>query len=221
MSERERKLNRILRICVVCAALAIILIAALGWKARASITRYQENKNLAHEIAEMMRAEGHPEDHPVILACQQWWREEDAKEEASVSERVTYTTLAQRTEYPEASYVWDLLKQAGLSDIHAAAIIGNAMSESGGQTLAINVYQDESGYWGAWAMSKTYFPDVVGKGADAQVAKILETLDPRFYDTTDVRSAAKFFSDYWERPAVWSSVRADNAEKALAYFAGG
>lgn len=197
--------------------LALLIVAGLAIPANQSTrTQITDNKNLAHEIAEMVRAEGHPEDHPVIVACQQWWREEDAKELSAPS----YTTREQRSEYPEASYVWQLLKEAGLSDIHAAAILGNAMAESGGHTLAINIYQDVGGYWGAWAMSKVYYPQVVGHGADVQVQTILDTLDSRFYEITDVRTAARWFSDNWERPASWSEIRADNAELALRYFGG-
>lgn len=182
----------------------------------AYVTQTERNKDLAHEIAEMIRDAGHPEDHPVILACQQWWKEEDAKEILVVQ----YTTLEQRAMYPEAAYVWQKLKEAGLSDIHAAAILGNAMAESGGHTLAINVYQDVGGYWGAWAMSKYYFSDVAGQGADAQIRKILDTLGDGFYQTTTVREAARWFSDNWERPACWSEKRADNAEVALRFFGG-
>ena len=197
--------------------LALLIVAGLAIPANQSTrTQSQENKELAHTIAEMMRAEGHPEDHPVILACQQWWRSEDEAEKSRVA--VIYTTVDRRSEYPEAAYVWQLLKESGMDDIHAAAILGNAMAESGGHTLAINIYQDCSGYWGAWAMSKYYFPDVVGKGADAQVQKILSTLDDGFYATTTVREAAKWFSDNWERPAVWSEKRADDAKVALEYF---
>jgi len=78
-------------------------------------------------------------------------------------------------------------------------------------------------------MSKQFFPDIVGQGADAQIAKIVETLDSNmrvtggsaaeFLAITDVREAAKYFSDFWERPAFWSSKRADNAEAAYKYFA--
>jgi len=178
----------------------------------------------AHDVAEQLRGLGYEEDHPVIVACQEWWRAERIADTSSGAgappshQGEGYTTKEQRAEYPEAAYVWQLLKEAGLSDIHAAAILGNAMAESGGHTLAINVYQDVGGYWGAWAMSKVYYADVAGKGADAQVAKILATLGEGFYATTDVRSAARWFSDNWERPAVWSEVRADNAERALEYF---
>ena len=202
-------LRRVIAAGLILSAMAVTVNTS-------NYSQIQRNKDTAHEIAEMMRSEGHPESHPVILACQQWWREEDAKEESTP----VFTTREQRAEYPEAAYVWQLLKEAGLSDVSAAAILGNAMAESGGQTLNINVYQDVGGYWGAWAMSKTYYPGVVGQGADVQVRTILDTLDARFFGITDVREAARWFSDNWERPAVWSEKRADNAELALRYFGG-
>lgn len=204
--------NTIRRVIAAGVILATVTVTAntTNW------TTHKAAKDHAHQIAESIRAAGYPEDHPVIVACQQWWRDEDQKELSAPA----FTTLEQRAEYPEAAYIWQLLKEAGLSDIHAAAILGNAMAESGGQTLNINIYQDVGGYWGAWAMSKIYYADVVGKGADAQVAKILETIGDGFYQTTEVRAAARWFSDNWERPARWSEQRADNAEEALRFFGG-
>lgn len=209
---------------MLAAGVIIALLTAPG--TAGTWTHHQRNKDTAHEIAELMRARGYAEDHPVILACQEWWQAENDLIENVVTK---FTTKEQRWEYPEASYAWQLLKEAGLSDVCAAAILGSAMAESGGQTLNIDFYQDVDGYWGAWAMSKVYYPDVVGKGADAQVAKILETLDERmsagggakrFFAMTDVRQAAKFFSDYWERPMYWAEKRADDAEIAYRYFVG-
>lgn len=205
----------------------LILLIALAIPVRTSSwTQAQANKDLAHEIAEMMRAEGHPEDHPVILACQEWWQEENEKA-LIVPE---YTTMEQRTKYPVAAAVWQLLREAGLSEIHAAAIIGNAMAESGGHTLDLNLYQDVAGFYGMWAMGKTYFPEVVGQGVPGQVKVLLDTLESNieagggsaayWWSLTDVRTAARYFSDYWERPAVWSEQRATNAETAYKYFVG-
>ena len=225
----KRKIMTALALTMLAVLLLVVLAAAVqGAPAAERPDGWSEHQVTAHNVAQQMRAMGYAEDNIVIIACQEWWRAEKETDTSSVTADAAtpshqgegYTTKEQRAEYPEAAYVWQLLKEAGLSDIHAAAILGNAMSESGGQTLAINVYQDCQGYWGAWAMSKQYFPDVVGQGADAQVAKILATLGEGFYQTTDVRSAARWFSDNWERPAVWSEVRADNAERALEYFGG-
>lgn len=212
---------------MIIGVVICVFIALIATPVRANTrTVHQDNKALAHEIAEMMRAEGHPETHPIIIACQDWWREEDAKESLCPE----YTTMEQRAKYPVAAAVWQALREAGLSEVHAAAIIGNAMAESGGHTLDLNLYQRVDGYYGIWAMSLYYFPEVDGEGVPGQVAVLLKTLEPNmksgggdidyWWSLTDVRAAAKFFSDYWERPAVWNSNRADNAEVAYRFFTG-
>ena len=187
----------------------------------ASYTQTQRNKDLAHEIANMMRHRGLPEDHPVILACQQWWREEDAKEDGIYD----YTTMEQRTKHPVASADWQILRESGLSEVCAAAIIGNYMAETGGHTLDYDPYLDVGGYYGKAMWSKTYFPEVVGKSSIYQTAYTINTLEQQFgshleefLTETDVRRAAKLFSDYYERPAEWSSKRSDNAEEAYRFF---
>lgn len=74
-----------------------------------------------------------------------------------------------------------------------------------------------------------YFPAVDGLGVAAQCDFLVDTLDnikdgggsvEAFLSLTDARAAARYFSDYYERPASWSEKRADNAEAALAYFGG-
>lgn len=209
---------------ILAAGVIIALLAAPG--TAGTWTHHQRNKDTAHEIAELMRAKGYAEDHPVILACQEWWRSEH--EQALIMPE--YTTMEQRAKYPVAAAVWQQLREAGLSEIHAAAIIGNAMAESGGHTLDLNLYQDVAGFYGMWAMGKTYFPGAVGQGVPGQVRVLLDTLESNieagggsaayWWSLTDVRAAARYFSDYWERPAVWSEARADDAEAALAYFGG-
>lgn len=209
---------------VLCAAVIIAMFASSG--TAGTWTHHQRNKDTAHEIAELMRARGYSEDHPVIMACQDWWKSEHEASQTVVE----YTTMEQRTQYPVASAVWQLLREAGIDEIHAAALIGNAMAESGGHTLDLNLYQDVDGFYGIWAMSKLYFPEAVGKGAPGQIEVLLNTLESNivagggsaetWWNITDVRVAAKYFSDYWERPAFWSEKRADNAAFALRYFTG-
>ena len=204
-----------------------IMLFARGLDARAtSYTKADENKAMAHQIAEMLRAEGHPESHPVIIACQEWWRAEDNAQK----ERPEYTTKEQRAEYPVAAAVWQLLREAGLSEACAAGIIGNMMAEVGGHTLDLDLYMRQGGYYGLCAWSLYYCPEVDGLGAPGQIDFLMKTLDSNmrvaggsaeaFLGLTDAREAAKYFSDKYERPAVWSQQRADNAVKALDYFGG-
>lgn len=209
------------------AAAAFLVLAAIAVSANTtSWTQAQANKTLAHEIAEMMRNEGHPEDHPVIVACQEWWQEEDAKLEVPTE----FTTKEQRSRYPVASLVWELLRQSGLSEPVAAGILGNMMAECGGQSLDLQPYIYASGFYGLCMWSLTYFPQIDGQDVHGQIAVLLDTMPTNMeqagykYDSflalTDARTAARWFSYGYERPAVWAEQRADNAEAALAYFGG-
>ena len=211
---------------ILAAGVIIAILSAPG--TAGTWTQHQANKSLAHEIAEMMRAEGHPEDHPVILACQEWWQQEDAAIENAVTE---YTTAEQRKRYPTASLVWELLRSAGLSAPVTAGIIGNMMAECGGQTLDLQPYIYASGFYGLCMWSTTYFPAIAGQDVHGQIAVLLDTMPTNMeqagykYDSflalTDARTAARWFSYGYERPAVWAEQRADNAEAALKYFGRG
>ena len=207
----------------------LILLIALAIPVRTSSwTQAQANKNLAHEIAEMMRAEGHPEDHPVILACQEWWKEENAK---VITGEAEYTTAEQRLRYPVASLVWELLREYGLSEYVAAGILGNMMAECGGHTLDLQPYIYASGFYGLCMWSLTYFPQIDGQDVHGQISVLMDTIKTNmeeagytyssFLALTDVRAAARWFSYGYERPAVWAEQRADNAEVALKYFGRG
>jgi len=142
----------------------------------------------------------------------------------------SYVSDAKRQAYPVAARVWTLLREAGLSEACTAGIIGNMMSECGGQTLNLAPGTYSGGYYGLCMWSLYYFPEADRLGVDDQVALLLRTLESNisagggscaaFMASADARTAARYFSDYYERPAVWSEVRADNAERALEYFGG-
>lgn len=211
---------------VFAVVVLIFLVVALlvTTKAQsASYTSTQRNKELAHEIANMMRYRGFPEDHPIIVACQDWWQEEDKKEE----EIVEYTTKEQRWQHPVASADWQILRENGLSEVCAAAIIGNYMAESGGHTLDYDPYLRVGGFYGKAMWSEEYFPEVVGQSSIYQTEYTIATLERQFgrhlnefLQETDVRRAAMMFNDYYERPAERSYKRADNAEIAYRFFVG-
>lgn len=180
----------------------------------------------AHDVAQQLRRLGYPEDHPVIQACQDWWRAEDA----APAPAAHLLSKEQRAAYPVAAAVWEQLRGAGLSEVCSAAILGSMMAECGGQTMGLDPYITAGGYYGLCMWSLTYCPEVDGLGVPGQVDYLLRTLESNisagggscetFLAMTDVRAAARYFSDYYERPAVWSEVRADNAEAALRYFGG-
>lgn len=185
------------------------------------------NQVTAHRIAEQLRAKGYDESNPVIRACQDWWRAEDEAPEPAVH----LLSKEQRAAYPVSAAVWEQLRGAGLSEVCSAAILGSMMAECGGQTLDLDPYITAAGgYYGLCMWSLHYCPEVDGLGVPGQVDYLLRTLESNlnagggsaeaFLAMTDVRNAARYFSDYYERPAVWSEKRADNAEAALRYFGG-
>lgn len=203
-------------------ALLLTVVALLVFPARA-VTPAQRGMDLAHEIAELMRSRGYAEDHPVIVACQEWWQ---AEAEGNGQAQV-FVTEAQKREYPVAAAVWQRLREHGLSEPVAAGIMGNMMAECGGHTLELMPYTYSGGFYGLAMWSLHYFPAVDGLGVAAQCDFLIDTLDnikdgggsvEAFLSLTDARAAARYFSGYYERPAAWSEKRADNAEAAYRYF---
>lgn len=218
--------KRMLDILLVLLGVALLLtvVALLVFPARA-VTPAQRGMDLAHEIAELMRSRGYAEDHPVIVACQDWWR---AENEGNGHAQV-FVTDTQKREYPVAAAVWQRLREHGLSEPVAAGIMGNFMAECGGHSLELMPYTYSGGFYGLAMWSLYYFPAVDGLGVAAQCDFLVDTLDKikdgggsveAFLSLTDARAAARYFSDYYERPASWSEKRADNAVEALEYFGG-
>lgn len=213
---------------IICAVLAVLMCLMTISAAASSWTRPATNKDVAHEVAELMRSKGYEEDNPVILACQDWWQSEHKAEQEALELRIEYTTKSQRSEYPVAATVWQLLRESGLSEPVTAGIIGNMMSECGGHTLDLMPYIYTHGFYGLCMWSLTYFPQVDAQSVPGQIDVLLDTLADNiaagggdidtFLGLTDARAAARYFSDYYERPASWSEKRADNAEAAYKYF---
>ena len=235
----QRKIMTALALTMLAVLLLVVLAAAVeGAPAAERPADWTEHQVTAHNVAEQLRALGYRDDNPVIAACQEWWRSEKetplsqpaADSSPQGASQDSYVSDAKRQAYPVAARVWTLLREAGLSEACTAGIIGNMMSECGGQTLSLSPGTYSGGYYGLCMWSLYYFPEAEGLGVDDQVALLLRTLESNisagggscaaFLASADARTAARYFSDYYERPAVWNSVRADNAEIALAYFGG-
>ena len=133
-------------------------------------------------------------------------------------------------DYPEATRVWNALKDLGLNDYVCAGIMGNIMSEVGGQTLDISrwpQYSKGSHYgicqWGG--SRRTRLLNNFGKSLDAQIAflsiELYEEIpeNSSFYNMQDEKQAALYFAKHFERCGSGSyNVRQKNATKALEYF---
>ena len=171
----------------------------------------------AHDIAQMARDAGLPDDNPIIVECSRiWWAEENAK-------------LTEPEPYPVAKQVWDYLHSLGLSDQVCAGILGNMMAECGGQTLDLQPYVWGGGgnYYGLCQWSSRYYPQVANQGVDGQLQTLMDTIESTmreaggnygyFLTITSAYDAAYYFEKYYER-AGWSSIRGNNALVALDHF---
>ena len=149
--------------------------------------------------------------------------------ETDLANNITYPDK----EYVQATYVWDYLKEEmGLNDYVAAGIMGNIMTEVGGQTLDISKYscRESNGglYYGMcqWAgPRKERLLKDFGGTLEAQCkflsVELFEIIpeDNSFYDLQDEKEAALYFAKYYERCGSGSyGVRQTNATKALQYF---
>lgn len=139
--------------------------------------------------------------------------------------------------YPEATYVWRFLKDHGFSNFVAAGIIGNMMTECGGQSLKLNPYAyNSAGYYGLCQWSPKYYPEIIGKSIEIQCLYLMETMPKQFktygkrykegftyfdfLSLTDEQEAAEAFALCYERCGAGPYIkRRANASSAYAYFA--
>lgn len=193
------------------------------------------NKTVAHEVAELMRSYGYPEDTPLIRAASAWWWSEHELQlelEAQAlheQDEPVYATAAQREEYPVACQVWEYLRgEMGLNEYAAAGIMGNMMVECGGMTLDLDPGCWYGRYYGLCQWSTYYDPDVANQDTAFQLDYLRDTIAPilaeagasyeRFAGMRDVEEAARYFCLWYERPGFCSQRRLDCAMKAYQYF---
>ena len=181
------------------------------------------------------------EQHTQILELQKQVEnlERDVQNKQSQIDKLS-TDLANRIAYPDkeyvqATYVWNYLKNTlMLNDYVAAGIMGNIMTEVGGQTLDISKYSCRESNGGAyygmcqWAgPRKERLLKDFGGTLEAQCkflgVELFEIIPEgnSFYDLQDEQEAALYFAKYYERCATWSyAKRQSSATKALQYFTG-
>lgn len=138
---------------------------------------------------------------------------------------------AMSAEWPVAAQVYKRLNNAGWSDVCIAGVLGNMMTECGGQTLNLQPCIDcvEKGvrYYGLCMWSMKYNSDVDGRDVEGQLDYLFGNIEsamayfggsPGTYaawlGSTDVGQAARDFCKYYERGAGYDR-RARNA--AVAY----
>ena len=142
-------------------------------------------------------------------------------------------------EYVYATEIWNYLRyEIGLNKWCAAGILGNIMTECGGQTLNIQPYiTNSSGHYGICQWSLKYFPEIRNADLDTQleflkstIKWILNDYGDRYYSgfnyekfiaIQDEREAAKAFAHAYEGCGKYCAPRRlDHATEALRYFEG-
>lgn len=159
----------------------------------------------------------------------------NTKTKASTTKKKAATQKKEK--YPEARKVWNYLKKLGYNDYVAAGIMGNLMTETGGNTLNIkpNAYGSNKKYYGICQWSKKYYPKVQGKNLDYQLSFLKNTIKNEFntygykyakgfnyksfLKLKDSKKAALAFAKVYERCGSGSySKRQANAVTAYKYF---
>jgi hypothetical protein len=190
-------------------------------------------------MAQAARQLGYEEDHEVILLAT-----EEYKKASEVRDNylAIYNDLIERwnqkeEEYPIATYIWNYFKNLGYSNQVCAGILGNIMTESGGNTLAIQYDIKTSMYYGMCQWSKIYYSSVWDTSLKEQCDYLRDTIEYEidnfgslykrdfgyqdFVALTNVKDAALAFSKCYERnPASSYKTRQQNAIAAYNYFIG-
>lgn len=200
------------------------------------IKEYDSLMEAAHNMASAARDLGYDESHSVIrLARGEYYSYE---RERSFYKRIYDTLLlkweSKRNEYPDATEVWEYLKKTGYSDYVCAGILGNIMTEVGGNTLNIQPLLETTEYYGMCQWS-SFYPDAWDLSLDEQCKFLIDTIEEefslfgklyqrgmtyeKFLSMTDCQDIALCFAKVYERCDFRSySSRKDNAVMAYNYF---
>ena len=197
----------------------------------------QNRMNLAHDMALSARSLGYPESHDVIkLAKEEYGKAEQTKQEyeQAYEQIVASFWTEKENQYYNATYIWRKLKNAGFNDYVCAGILGNIMTEVGGQTLDIQHQKANKYYTGMCQWSKTYTA-VWGASLDVQCNYLINTLEyeintygyaykrgfsyNKFLNLTNEKEVAKAFAVCYERcKSSTYKIRQRNATAALNFF---
>lgn len=201
-----------------------------------------ETKKKAHELAEMARSLGWPEDCQAIQSAKV--EHQNANLIYNVYKRrydnllveIENSKWAEReAEYPAATAIWRYMKDLGWSDYVCAGIMGNLMAEVGGHTLNIQYKSKGNGYYGMCQWNIGYKNKVWGKDLNGQLDFLRDTIKyeidtfgysyksnfnfSSLLNLKNEKDVALAFAKCYERCGSSShNNRQANATKALKYF---
>lgn len=233
---------------------------------QSAITEQENIKQHAHSMAESARYLGWSEDDELIKTLQEKWKtantlqeihqetlkqtvlaEQERRRKEEEARRLEAEQIAKRqaeearwaqkqTQYPTATTIWRYMKNLGWNDYVCAGIMGNIMTEVGGQTLNIRWNAYGNGYYGICQWNKAY-SSVWGTSLENQCNFLRDTIQYElntygklyqkgynfnsFLNLQDCQAAAQMFARCYERCSSASyGVRQQNALKAYNYFVG-
>jgi hypothetical protein len=203
----------------------------------------QKDRQLkAHNLAQNARMLNWPENSkPVKFAKIEWHNsqlkidfyqnEYDKKYESSEEKK----WAEKEGEYYIATKTWRYMKSLGWNDYVCAGIMGNLMTETGGQTLYIKPNASGNGYYGICQWNSAYKNDVWGADLQGQLNYLGKSIKYQidtygyayrpnfnfnsFLELNNEKDAALAFAKCYERCGSGSyNVRQNNATFAYNYF---
>lgn len=194
------------------------------------------NMGAAQKIIDGAKHLGYQNNHEIIQLAREEYNEASRIKQ---SYQIVYDDLMEHwhqkeEEYPVATYIWSYFKDLGYNNQVCAGILGNIMTEVGGNTLDIQAEIQTDTYYGICQWSKTY-SDIWGASLKKQCDYLKDTIDYEinafgylykknfdyndFLNLTNCESAALAFAKTYERCSSGShSIRQDNAVIAYNYF---
>ena len=206
------------------------------------MNKQTEIKKNAHELAEMARSLGWPEDCQAIQSAKVEYQNANLiynvykeRYDNLLVEIENKKWADKEAEYPAATAIWRYMKDLGWSDYVCAGIMGNLMAEVGGHTLDIQHKLKGNGYYGMCQWNTAYKNKVWGKDLNGQLDFLRDTIQYEidtfgyaykpsfnfnsFLDLSSEKDAALAFAKCYERCGSSSyNSRQKNATKALEYF---
>ena len=201
-----------------------------------------EIKKNAHELAEMARSLGWPEDCQAIQSAKVEHKNANLiyniykeRYDNLLVEIENKKWADKEAEYPAATAIWRYMKDLGWSDYVCAGIMGNLMAEVGGHTLDIQYWLKGNGYYGMCQWNMAYKNKVWGKDLNGQLDFLRDTIKYEidtfgyayksnfnfnsFLNLENEKDVALAFAKCYERCGSDSyNSRKTNATKALEYF---
>ena len=199
------------------------------------------DQEAAHKLAESARKLGWPEEsEPITSAKNEWLNARLAIEVYDAKYKELYVKSKEAkweikaAEYPAATQIWRYMKNLGWNDYVCAGIMGNLMAEVGGQTLDIQYWLKDNGYYGMCQWNKAY-SNIWGADLETQCDYLKNTIKyeidtfgyayrkgfnlDSFLAMSNERDAALAFAKCYERCGSGTyTIRQNNAEKAYNYF---